>query len=228
MERPTPELLVQRLASLCPLPNVASMLQARLVPMLSAGSLFISPRTYSRFVVSLLVFPMPVEALALLLPVDQAGLIVGALALVQAMPLVVPLSRANSRKRAAEAELPFFLMTLSVFVHEANPTLQEGFKRVAAIGDRVFPAFTKEGEILARDDAFVPGSPMGVAEKAFAGHPSSRVRACSARALRASGGGGRVSGTLQRRYQRSWRGGPRFWTRSWGGAWRTTRRSRKS
>jgi len=178
MERPTPELLVQRLASLCPLPNVASMLKARLVPMLSAASLFVSPRTYSRFVVSLLVFPVPVEALVLLLlPVDQAGLIVGALALVQAMPLVVPLSRANSRKRAADAELPFFLMTLSVFVHEANPTLQEGFKRVTAIGDRVFPAFTKEGEILARDDAFVPGSPMGVAEKAFAGHPSSRVRA---------------------------------------------------
>ena len=93
------------------------------------------------------------------------------------MPLVVLLSRANSRRRAADAELPFFLMTLSVFVHEANPTLQEGFKRVTAIGARVFPAFTKEGEILARDDAFVPGSPMGVAEKAFAGHPSARVRA---------------------------------------------------
>ena len=178
MERPTPELLVQRLASLCPLPGAAARLQARLVPMLSAASLFVSPRTYSRFVVSLLVLPAPAEALALLLlPVFQAALIVGALGVVQAMPLVVLLSRANSRRRAADAELPFFLMTLSVFVHEANPTLQEGFKRVTAIGARVFPAFTKEGEILARDDAFVPGSPMGVAEKAFAGHPSARVRA---------------------------------------------------
>ncbi len=169
---------MRRLASLCPLPSAASSLQSRLAPKLSAASLFISPRTYSRFTVSLLVFPAPAEALALLfLPVDQAVLIAGALAVVQAMPLVVLLSRANSRRRAADAELPFFLMTLSVFVHEANPTLQEGFKRVAAIGARVFPAFTKEGEILARDDAFVPGSPMGVAEKAFAGHPSARVRA---------------------------------------------------
>jgi len=145
--------------------------------MLSAASLFVSPRTYSRFVVSLLVLPAPAEALALLLlPIYQAGLIVGALGVVQAMPLVVLLSRANSRRRAADAELPFLLMTLSVFVHEANPTLQEGFRRVTAIGARVFPAFTREGEILARDDAFVPGSPMGVAEKAFAGHPSARVR----------------------------------------------------
>ncbi len=178
MERPTPELLMQRLASLCPLPLIAARLQAKLAPMLSAASLFISPRTYSRFVVSLLVFPAPVEALSfLLLPTEQAGLIVGGLAVVQAMPVVVLLSRANARRRAADAELPFFLMTLSVFVHEANPTLQEGFKRVAAIGARVFPAFAKEAEILARDDAFVPGSPMGVAERAFAGHPSARVRA---------------------------------------------------
>jgi len=178
MERPTPELLVQRLASMCPLPNVAARLQAKLAPMLSAASLFISPRTYSRFVVSLLVFPVPLEALSLvLLPLGRAGLIVGGLAVVQAMPIVVLLSRANSRRKAADAELPFFLMTLSVFVHEANPTLQEGFKRVTAIGARVFPTFTKEGEILARDDAFVPGSPMGVAEKAFEGHPSARVRA---------------------------------------------------
>ena len=178
MERPSPELLVQRVAALCPLPSAAARLQARLVPMLSAASLFVSPRTYSRFVVSLLVFPAPFEALALiLLPTEQASLIVGALAVVQAMPLALLLSRANSRRRSADAELPFFLMTLSVFVHEANPTLQEGFKRVSAIGARVFPAFTKEGELLARDDAFVPGSPMGVAEKAFAGHPSPRVRA---------------------------------------------------
>src|ERR1700733_9661816 len=157
MERPTPELLLQRFASLCPFPSVAAMLQARLVPMLSAASLFVSPRTYSRFVVSLLFFPLPAQVLSVvLLPTFQAGLIVGALAVVQAMPLVVLLSRANSRRRAADAELPFLLMTLSVFVHESTPTLQEGFKRVMAIGSRVFPAFTKEGEILARDDAFVP------------------------------------------------------------------------
>ena len=68
-------------------------------------------------------------------------------------------------------------MALSVLVHEANPTLSEGFKRVSAIGARVFPAFTKEADILARDEAFLPGSPAGVAEQAFAGHPSARVRA---------------------------------------------------
>ena len=146
--------------------------------MLSAASLFISPLTYSRFVVSLLVLPTPVEALALfVLPVEQGLLIAGALAVVQAMPLLILVSRANTRRRATDAELPFFLMTLSVFVHEANPTLQEGFKRISAIGPHVFPAFAKEGELLARDDAFVPGSPTWVAEKAFAGHPSGRLRA---------------------------------------------------
>jgi archaellum biogenesis protein FlaJ (TadC family) len=178
VERPTPELLVRRLASLCPFPPAAAKLQEALAPMLCSASLFISPRTYARFVVSLLVIPAPLEALALLwLPTEQAVLMVGAMAMVQAMPVLVLVSRANSRRRAADGELPFFLMTLSVFVHEANPTLQEGFKRVSAIGARVFPAFTREGEILERDDAFVPDSPAGVAERAFAGHPSQRVRA---------------------------------------------------
>ncbi|HEV2389451.1 MAG TPA: hypothetical protein VGS04_01885, partial [Nitrososphaerales archaeon] len=122
--------------------------------------------------------PAPAEALAiLLLPLFQAGLIVGGLAVVQATPFVVLFSRANSRRRGADAELPFFLMTLSVLVHEANPTLQEGFKRITSIGSRVFPAFTREGEILARDDMFVPDSPTGVAERTFAAHPSARVRA---------------------------------------------------
>lgn len=145
--------------------------------MLSSASLFISPRVYSRFVVSMILLPVLPEATALLLlPLQQALLIVGSLAALQAMPMVVLVSRANSRRRAADAELPFFLMALSVFVHEANPTIQEGFKRISAIGPRVFPAFAKEAEILVRDDAFVPGSPMGVAEKAFAGHPSARVR----------------------------------------------------
>jgi len=145
--------------------------------MLASASLFVSPRTYSRFVVSLAFLLSPPQVLAaVFLPVDQAALIVGALAATQALPLVVLISRANSRRRSCDAELPFFLMTLSVFVHEANPTMQEGLRRVAAIGSRVFPAFTKEAEMLARDDAFVPGSPMGVAEKAFAPHPSARVR----------------------------------------------------
>ncbi len=146
--------------------------------MLSSASLFISPRTYSRFVVTLLVLPAPLEVLVLLLvPLEQAALIVCATALVQAMPVVVLFSRANSRRRAVDAELPFFLMAMSVFVHEANPSLQEGFSRISAMGGRVFPAFTKEGELLERDDAFVSGSPAGVAQRAFAGHPSTRLRA---------------------------------------------------
>jgi archaellum biogenesis protein FlaJ (TadC family) len=153
-------------------------MQSRLIPLLSSASVFVSPRAYSRFVVSVLTFGALGEALALLLlPTERAVLIVGALAAVQAMPVAILYSRANSRRRAADAELPFFLMTLSVFVNEANPTIQEGFRRVASIGARVFPAFAREGELLERDDAFVPGSPMGVAEKAFARHPSARVRA---------------------------------------------------
>ncbi|HUI00810.1 MAG TPA: hypothetical protein VLX56_04185 [Nitrososphaerales archaeon] len=178
MERPTPEQLVRRLAGLCPAPSLALRIQARLAGMLSAATLFISPRVYSRFAVSMVLFPIPFEALALLaVPGQQALLVVGAAALLQATPVAVLVSRANSRRRAADAELPFFLMTLSVLVHEANPSLQEGFKRVSAIGSGVFPAFTREGGLLERDDAFVPGSPIGVAEKAFASHPSARVRA---------------------------------------------------
>jgi len=166
------------MASLCPLPSAAAMIQRRLSPVLASAGLYVSPRTYSRFAVSLIVLLAPAEALALLLlPLEQAALIAGALAALQAMPFLLLLSRVNSRRRASDAELPFFLMTLSVFVHEANPTLQEGFRRVAAIGSHVFPAFTREAAMLARDEAFVPGSPMGVAEKAFAPHPSARVRA---------------------------------------------------
>jgi len=48
---------------------------------------------------------------------------------------------------------------------------------VSAIGRLVFPAFSREAEILERDDAFIPGSPTGVAERAFARHPSPRLRA---------------------------------------------------
>jgi hypothetical protein len=176
-KRPTPDGVVRLLAALCPMPSIAQAIRGRLTPMLSAASLFISPRVYSRFVVSSFALPLPFQALSLLLlPIDRAALIAGALAVVQAMPILVLVSRASSRKRSADAELPFFLMTLSVLVHEASPTLQEGFRRVTAIGPRVFPAFSKEGEILARDDAFVPGSPMGIAERAFQAHPSARVR----------------------------------------------------
>lgn len=145
--------------------------------MLAGASLFVSPRAYSRFVVSLLVLPAPVEAVALrFLSLPQAGLIVGGLAVIQVMPVLVLVSRSNSRRRATDAELPFFLMTLSV-LRGARPDLQEGFRRVAAIGGGVFPAFAKEAEILARDDAFLPGSPTSIAERAFSGHPSARLRA---------------------------------------------------
>lgn len=145
--------------------------------MLARASLFVSPRAYSRFVVSALLFPAPFEALALcFLPLSQAGLLVGALAVLQTMPVLALFSRSNSRRRAIDAELPFFLMALSV-LRGTEPTVQEGFRRAAAIGNRVFPAFVKEAEILARDDAFVPGSPMLVAEMAFSGHPSSGLRA---------------------------------------------------
>jgi archaellum biogenesis protein FlaJ (TadC family) len=177
VERPSAELLVHRIADFCPVPAIASRLQPRLQRMLSSATVFISPRIYARFTVAVLVFPLPVEALSLIaLSLSQALLITGALAVVQVMPLVVLLSRSNSRRRATDAELPFLLMTLSVFVHEANPIIQDGFKRASSIGAKVFPAFTKEEGILARDEAFVPGSPMGVAERAFAGHPSARVR----------------------------------------------------
>src|SRR5438477_2892535 len=109
MERPTSEMLVRRIASLCPFPSIAARLQAKLVPSLASASVFISPRTYSRFVVSILVLLSPAEALAILvLPIDQALLIVGAMIMVQSTPLLALFSRANSRRRATDAELPFF------------------------------------------------------------------------------------------------------------------------
>ena len=178
VEKPVQDAVVRGMASLCPLPRVAERLQGRVGRMLVAARLFVSPRAYSRLVVSAAVLPAPAEALALLLlPLAQAALIVGGLAALQASPVLALLSRSNARRRATDAELPFFLMTLSVFVRGSEPTLQEGFRRVAAIGPRVFPGFNGEAELLARDDAFVPGSPVGVAERAFSGHPSARLRA---------------------------------------------------
>ena len=126
---------------------------------------------------ALVALTAPAELLSLLLPLDQAVLIISSLAAIQGMPFLVLLSRSQSRGRGCDGELPFFLMTLSVFSHEAYPTLQDGFARVSAIGPRVFPAFCHEADVLARDEAYLPGSPMGIAEKGFEGHPSARVRA---------------------------------------------------
>ncbi|MDA4116832.1 MAG: hypothetical protein OK455_00615, partial [Thaumarchaeota archaeon] len=141
------------------------------------ANVFISPRTFSRFFVSLFFLAVPGEILAIyFLTPGQALLILGASVTIQAMPLMFLLSRTHSRKRGSEAELPFFLMTLSVFAHEANPSVQGGFRRISALGRSVFPAFYREAEILERDDVFIQGSPMSVAEAAFANHPSPRLR----------------------------------------------------
>jgi hypothetical protein len=176
LERPSSQDAVRLLSSVCPLPWAAARLQSRLEPMLSSASLYVSPRVYSRFVVALLFLTAPVEALSVLLPREQALLIVGSVAALQAMPVLVLVSNAQSRSRGCEGELPFFLMTLSVFSHESNPSLQDGLARISAIGPSVFPAFSHEADILARDQAYVPGSPVGIAERAFGNHPSARVR----------------------------------------------------
>ena len=112
---------------ICPARGFARSLERTFASLLSSGGLYLSSGSYSRFALSMLFYPAPVE-IVLLACYGVGGLFfVGPLVLVQVAPFLFPVVRAQTRRRSIEAELPFFLMTLSVFVHEAKIQFGSGW-----------------------------------------------------------------------------------------------------
>ncbi|MDA4122314.1 MAG: hypothetical protein OK456_03935 [Thaumarchaeota archaeon] len=174
---PSLELLVKRVAPFWPSGLMVDRLQGRISGLLSSGNVYISPALYSRFSLALLVYPLAGEVLAAaLLPTVQTLFVLGSLATVQLMPLLLLLARSGSRRRAVEAELPFFLIALSIMSQDSSPSIDGGMRRVAALGDGVFPALRSESDRLERDLTFIPGSPTSVLESAFRDNPSRSLR----------------------------------------------------
>ena len=155
---------MRRLASICPLAGVADSLQGKFSPLLISARLYLSPRLHSRFSLSLIFYPAVGEVLALFLPQAQGILVIASLAVIQTVPIVLPATLAYGRRRAVEAELPFFLIALSIFSRASSPTIDDGLRKLAALGDGVFPELSKEQAILERDVTCVPGSPDQVVE----------------------------------------------------------------
>lgn len=176
MSSPNYELFVSRLASVCPARGLARPMEPRFSALLGAAKIYLPPGLYSRFALSLLVYPVAGEVLALFLPVPQNLLIFASMVLVQSVPFLMPVMLSHTRQRSVDAELPFFLIFLSIFSHDSTPTVDEGLRKVAALGDSVFPAFEAEAAILERDMAFVPGAPAEVVERMFDSHPSKSLR----------------------------------------------------
>jgi archaellum biogenesis protein FlaJ (TadC family) len=177
--RATPgfESAVRKLAAICPLGRAADSLQGRFSSLLASARIYISPRLYSRFALSLFVYPAFVEALVLvLLPPIQAAFVLASLAILQLLPLLVPLVLSGSRRRSVEAELPFFLIALSIMSRDSPPSIDDGLRRVAVLGGNVFPALASESGTLERDLTFLPGSPADVLERAFRDNPSRSMR----------------------------------------------------
>ena len=176
MSSPSFEAVMRRLALVCPLAGVADSLQGKFTPLLISARLYLSPRLYSRFSMSLIFYPAIGEVLALFLPEPQGVLVIASLGVVQIVPILLPATLAYARRRAVEAELPFFLIALSIFSRASSPAIDDGLKRLAALGDGVFPELSKEQAILERDLTFVPGSPDKVVEAALGVNPSRRLR----------------------------------------------------
>ncbi len=81
-----------------------------------------------------------------------------------------------TRRRAVEAELPFFLIVLSIFSRTTSPTLDDGLRRLAVLGDGVFPELRREEAMLERDITFTPGSPTSIVEATLGVNPSRKMR----------------------------------------------------
>ena len=176
MPSPTFETAVGRLASVCPPAIPAESLQGCFSALLVSARLYLSPLLYARFAVSLLVYPAIGEVLALFLPYPQSILLIASLIVVQAVPLLVPAMMSYTRRKAVEAELPFFLIALSIFSRGSSPTIDDGLRKLAALGDGVFPELRKEEAIVERDITFMPGSPASVVEAALGSNPSRKLR----------------------------------------------------
>jgi flagellar protein FlaJ len=144
--------------------------------LLSAASLFISPAIYSKFVISILFYLIIVEFFFLMISVQWLILLLPVLFLFQLLPLLALYIKILLRRRSTEAELPFLLMSLTVFSHESYPTLQDGFSKLASTGMSIFPALSREAAIIERNLTFIPGSPTEILERTFSSHPSGMMK----------------------------------------------------
>ena len=168
--------MVGRLASVCPSGGLASYLEGRFPSLLDSARIYLPARLYSRFSLSLFVYPVIGELFALLLPFPQSVLVIVSLFIVQAIPFLFPLSLSYARRRSVDAELPFFLIFLSIFSRDSAPAIDDGLRKVASLGESVFPAFRVEAGIIERDLAFARGAPSEVVERAFTANPSKNLR----------------------------------------------------
>lgn len=172
-----PEAALESLASVCPVGFLAESIQDFVASLLAGARLFLSPRVYARFSVSLVVYPAVGEVAALLLlPPIQALFVLSSLALVQVLPFLSLLALAAARSRSVEAEFPFFLVALSIMSKDSTPTIDEAFRRVAALGDGVFPSLKLESELLDRDLTFLPGAPTEVLASTLERNPSPSLK----------------------------------------------------
>jgi archaellum biogenesis protein FlaJ (TadC family) len=103
-------------------------------------------------------------------------MVVAALAVVQVAPFLLPVMMAHARRRSVEAELPFFLIVLSVFSRSSSPAIDEGLRRVSALGEGVFPELRKEAAMIERDVTYLHGAPGEVIESRLGVHPSRKLR----------------------------------------------------
>src|SRR5712692_5450498 len=161
---------------MCPLPGAASASEKKFASMLSSAGIYISPASYSRFALSTLVYPIALETLLLFLYGPSALPLIAPLLVMQSAPFIFPLVRAMSRRRFVEAELPFFLIGLSVFSHGSSPTLEDALSGMAELGDGVLPYINREATLLQRNLTYLTGTPSRVIEETFAAHPSRRMK----------------------------------------------------
>jgi archaeal flagellar protein FlaJ len=144
-------------------------------PLRSSG-LHLPPSLFARFFAAALLYPLPVEA-ALTLILSGLPLLLGLapLLLLQSLPLLLLAQRIGARRRRVEAELPFVVLMLSIYSHDAYPDLAGAFGRAGESAD-VFPALAAESGVLSRNIAYGHADETAAIESTFRGHPSGRFR----------------------------------------------------
>lgn len=172
----TSEPLLRMLSRACPFKAIAECLEKRLSSELNSAAVFVSPRLYSRFTVSMIVYPLFGEILAIRFSGEFLPFFLGALAILQVLPILAPHLMLVARAKQTDFELPFFIMGLSVFSHESYPTVRDGFSRVSSVGQGLFRAFQKEASILERNLTFLQGSADQIVEMTFSSSPSQKLR----------------------------------------------------
>lgn len=143
---------------------------------LRGTELYVPPVFYTRFLLSLTVYPASLEvAVALLAPSFEVFLM-PPLLLVQSLPFVLPPILRWWRKRSMDAELPLVAMALYVLSHESFPNLPDAMAKLESLGSGVFPAASAESRKLRMNITYGHGPEAGNIESTFSGHPSVQFR----------------------------------------------------